>query len=127
MLARLRWLATCYTILSMASPLWLGFVAMVAGQIVKPAEAEDKDKITTSSPMADVANGQPLIVVISLNAQKIDIYRGTMLIASSQVSSGKPGYATPVGAYSILEKQRWHAYKYLQRRAYALDAARGHR
>jgi peptidoglycan hydrolase-like protein with peptidoglycan-binding domain len=109
MLARLRWLAICYTILSMASPLWLGFVAMVAGQIVKPAEAEDKDKITTSSPMADVANGQPLIVVISLNAQKIDIYRGTMLIASSQVSSGKPGYATPVGAYSILEKQRWHA------------------
>ena len=109
MLARLRWLATCYTILSTASPVWLGFVAMVAGQIVKPAEAEDKEKSITSSRIADVAHGQPLTVVISLNAQKIDIYRGTMLIASSQVSSGKPGYATPVGAYSILEKRRWHA------------------
>ena len=122
MLARLRWLATCYTILSTASPVWLGFVAMVAGQIVKPAEAEDKEKSITSSRIADVADGQPLTVVISLNAQKIDIYRGTMLIASSQVSSGKPGYATPVGAYSILEKRRWHEFKYLQRRAYALDA-----
>jgi len=108
MLARLRWLATCYTILSTALPVWLGFIAMVAGQIVKAAEAEDKQKSTTSWPIADVANGQPLTVVISLNAQKIDIYRGTMLIASSQVSSGKRGYATPVGAYSILEKQRWH-------------------
>ena len=108
MLARLRWLVTCYTILSTASPVWLGFVAMVAGQIVKPAEAEDKEKSITSSRIADVADGQALTVVISLNAQKIDIYRGTMLIASSQVSSGKPGYATPVGAYSILEKRRWH-------------------
>ena len=108
MLVRLRWLATCYTILSTALPVWLGFIAMVAGQIVKPAEAEDKQKSTTSSPITDVANVQPLTVVISLNAQKIDIYRGTMLIASSQVSSGKRGYATPVGAYSILEKQRWH-------------------
>src|SRR5262245_25262932 len=122
MRARLPWLASCYAILSTSSPVWFGFVAMVAVQIVQPAEAEDEEKRTTSKPLADVANGQPLTAVVSLDAQKIDIYRSTMLIASSQVSSGKPGYATPVGAYSILEKQRWHASNIYSLRAYASDA-----
>ena len=39
---------------------------------------------------------------------QVDIYRGTALVANSKVSSGKPGYATPAGVYSILEKRRWH-------------------
>jgi peptidoglycan hydrolase-like protein with peptidoglycan-binding domain len=85
---------------------WFTVVVVLASVSGIPAEA--KNKIVTDSPIADIASGQPMTIVISLGAQKVDIYRSTSLVASSQVSSGKPGYATPAGVYSILEKQKWH-------------------
>ena len=83
---------------------------MTAVQSVLPAESKNREKRVTAPPISDIANGQPLTIVISLNAQKVDVYRGTALVANSQVSSGKRGYATPAGVYSILEKQRWHEF-----------------
>jgi L,D-transpeptidase-like protein len=47
-------------------------------------------------------------LIISLRDQKIDIYRGTLLIATSKVSTGMRGYTTKPGVFSILEKQRYH-------------------
>jgi lipoprotein-anchoring transpeptidase ErfK/SrfK len=64
----------------------------------KPAEAE----------IPDTDKSQPMILVVSLGKQKVDIYRGTTLITSSQVSTGMPGHATKAGVFSILEKQRYH-------------------
>ena len=52
--------------------------------------------------------GQPLTLVVSLAKQKVDVFRGTTLVTSSQVSTGMPGHATKAGIYSILEKQRFH-------------------
>ena len=37
------------------------------------------------------AFGEPTTLVVSLNQQKIDVYRGMALVASSKVSSGMPG------------------------------------
>ena len=54
------------------------------------------------------AFGEPTTLVVSLNQQKIDVYRGMALVASSKVSSGMPGHATKPGVFSILEKQRYH-------------------
>ncbi len=51
---------------------------------------------------------QPLTLVVSLREQKLDVYRGTGLVISSKVSSGKRGYDTKAGVFSILEKQRYH-------------------
>ena len=51
---------------------------------------------------------EPLMLVVSLDAQKIDIYRGVKQIASAKVSSGMPGYDTRAGVFSILEKKRRH-------------------
>lgn len=50
----------------------------------------------------------PLIAVVSLNSQRVTVYsaRGKMLEAP--VSTGKPGYETPAGIYSILQKRRDH-------------------
>jgi len=50
----------------------------------------------------------PLHLLISLDAQEIDVYQGADLIESSPISSGKPGYSTPTGVFSILEKRRRH-------------------
>jgi hypothetical protein len=87
---------------------WFGLVVVLGVLSGMPVEAKSKEKIATDPAIADIPNGQPMTIVISLGAQKVDVYRGTTLITSSQVSSGKPGYATPAGVYSILEKQKWH-------------------
>jgi lipoprotein-anchoring transpeptidase ErfK/SrfK/peptidoglycan hydrolase-like protein with peptidoglycan-binding domain len=50
----------------------------------------------------------PLTLIVSLSQQKIDVYRGTALVVSSKVSSGKRGYDTRGGVFSILEKHRHH-------------------
>ncbi len=58
--------------------------------------------------IATVPKLEPLTVVVSLNRQMLDVYRGTELIESTKVSSGKPGHETRTGVYSILQKRRHH-------------------
>ena len=51
---------------------------------------------------------EPMIVVVSVGQQKVDVYRGTTLVTTSAVSTGTAEHPTFIGAFSILEKQRWH-------------------
>jgi peptidoglycan hydrolase-like protein with peptidoglycan-binding domain len=85
----------------------LGVAALAAAVAVVPADAKKNSK-----GAEDVAVGadasQPMTLVVSLGNQKVDIYRGTTLVTSSSVSTGKPGYATKAGVFSILEKRRRH-------------------
>lgn len=50
----------------------------------------------------------PLRLVVSLGKQEIGVWRGTTLIETSRISTGKPGHSTPPGVYSILQKRKWH-------------------
>jgi len=60
-------------------------------------------------PNAWAANtAKPLKIIVSLKKQHMDVYRGTEKVFSSRVSTGKRGYSTPAGIFSILEKRRWH-------------------
>ena len=58
------------------------------------AEADDPD--------------MPLQILVSLDEQKLEVYRGTKLIETTRISSGKRGHGTPTGVFSILEKRRRH-------------------
>ncbi|WP_209015208.1 L,D-transpeptidase family protein [Roseibium limicola] len=75
-----------------------------------PAEAAGTK--TASLPSAEKATREaelaPLQMMVSLKAQKIDVYRGTELLSSSPISSGQNGHRTPTGVFSILEKRRRH-------------------
>ncbi len=52
-------------------------------------------------------------VVVSLGDQMAYLYRGNTLVAVSTVSSGKPGHDTPLGIFSVLDKQTlYHSKKY---------------
>jgi hypothetical protein len=53
----------------------------------------------------DVPAGGPERVVISLSDQMAYLYRGSMLMAASTISSGQPGRDTPTGVFSVLDKQ----------------------
>jgi lipoprotein-anchoring transpeptidase ErfK/SrfK len=91
-----------------ATALWLGTAALVCVAPVHPAEAGKNPKKVSAEPAAQFDIHEPMIVVVSVGQQKIDIYRGTNLVTTSAVSTGTAEHPTFVGAFSILEKQRWH-------------------
>jgi peptidoglycan hydrolase-like protein with peptidoglycan-binding domain len=87
----------------------IGVAALALGaSAILPAEAQKRQAKPADEALPDPANGEPMTLVVSLNQQKVDIYRGTALVTSSKVSTGKRGYATKAGVFSILEKKRKH-------------------
>lgn len=50
----------------------------------------------------------PVAIVISIPDQRAYVYRGTALVAASTVSTGRDGNETPVGAFTILQKEEMH-------------------
>ena len=50
----------------------------------------------------------PVIVIVNLQEQLLFVYRNGMRIGRSSISSGKSGYATPTGVFTILEKEVEH-------------------
>jgi lipoprotein-anchoring transpeptidase ErfK/SrfK len=55
----------------------------------------------------DSGSGSPRIVV-HVGEQKAYFYKGKTVVGESTVSTGKPGFGTPVGSYQIVSKDRNH-------------------
>ena len=91
------------------SATWLGIGALALLVAAGPADAKQKQKkAPDDQSIADIDNGEPMTLVVSVGAQKVDIYRGTNLVTTSAVSTGTAEHPTMIGAFSIIEKQRWH-------------------
>jgi len=50
----------------------------------------------------------PLQIIISIADQRVSLFDNGALIARSSVSTGTQGHPTPLGAFSVISKQRWH-------------------
>jgi lipoprotein-anchoring transpeptidase ErfK/SrfK len=50
----------------------------------------------------------PLIISISIAQQKLRVYDANGLFAESPVSTGMPGHSTPMGVFSVIQKQKFH-------------------
>lgn len=50
----------------------------------------------------------PLQIYVSKADQSLTVYDGEEIVATSKVSTGKPGHTTPSGIFSILEKRKYH-------------------
>src|SRR5262249_50576706 len=51
----------------------------------------------------------PLQIVISIADQRVSLYDNGTLIGRSSVSTGVRRHPTPLGVFSVIEKERWHA------------------
>lgn len=78
--------------LSLASALLVALSASASAQSLLPATADPS----------------PLVAVVSLKSQRISVFDRTGEIASSPVSSGRKGYETPRGIFSVLERKEEH-------------------
>ena len=88
----------------------MGVAALTLAVAALPAEAGKKQKPAKAPDESIVAvdNKQPMIVVVSIGQQKVDVYRGTSLVTTSAVSTGTAQHPTFIGAFSIMQKARWH-------------------
>ncbi|MCB1387537.1 MAG: L,D-transpeptidase [Rhodobacteraceae bacterium] len=50
----------------------------------------------------------PVAVVVSLDEQRVHVYRNGIRIAVSTCSTGRPGHETPTGVFVVLQKDRHH-------------------
>jgi hypothetical protein len=50
----------------------------------------------------------PVVVLVSLPQQTMNVYRNGILIGRSSISSGGKGNSTPPGVFNILEKKQTH-------------------
>src|SRR5207248_9338768 len=52
--------------------------------------------------------GTPVMAVVSLGNQRVTIYDANGWIMRARVSSGRKGYETPAGIYSVIQKEAEH-------------------
>lgn len=50
----------------------------------------------------------PLIIAVSIEQQKVRVYDANGLFAESPVSTGMKGHSTPMGVFSIIQKNKMH-------------------
>jgi hypothetical protein len=61
------------------------------------------------TPEKDSAKPQgPLVIAISIQKQKLRIYDANGFFAESPISTGMPGHSTPMGVFSVIQKQKLH-------------------
>lgn len=80
-------------------------VSMETGQLL----ANDGLSPGQSRWLPEVATATgTLSIVVSTSLQRAYVFRGSTLIGVTTVSTGQPGYDTPTGRFTILEKQVTH-------------------
>ena len=56
----------------------------------------------------ELAPSGPMVMLVSLDEQRIYVYRNGVAIGASRISTGRRGHETPTGVYTILQKEREH-------------------
>ncbi len=58
--------------------------------------------------LPELAPSGPVVAVVNLHTQLVQLYRNGVAIGYSSASTGKPGHGTPTGLFKVLEKRRHH-------------------
>jgi lipoprotein-anchoring transpeptidase ErfK/SrfK len=76
----------------------------------RPHRAKHHHRLAKSESAAKVARKPqgPIIIAISIRRQTLKVYDANGLFAETPVSTGMRGHSTPMGVFSIIQKQKWH-------------------
>ncbi len=106
----------------MGRGLWIAGVCVALALVAGSAQAQGA-RVSSAAELARLADqltpGQwvwapqvapagPLLVYVDLSRQRATVYRNGVRIAVSTVSSGREGYETPTGVFTILQKDADH-------------------
>ena len=85
--------------------------ALVAAGAPSLAEARHRHHAAATTLPGDwteAPRNGPLTLVVSIPRQRLTVYDGTNVLATTPVSTGVPGHKTPTGVFSVIQKQRFH-------------------
>lgn len=92
---------------------------IAAPAVARSAEAESETALPRLKPGQSVwfdspqliktgSASAPVKIVVAIQQQLAMVYQGEKLVGVSTVSTGSPGYETPLGEFTILEKKVFH-------------------
>jgi lipoprotein-anchoring transpeptidase ErfK/SrfK len=74
--------------------------------------AAQRHQERSEQPKKDPGFGElpkgPLQLAVNISTQKVTLYSNGVRVAQGPVSTGMPGHPTPMGVFSIIEKDRYH-------------------
>jgi len=100
------WIAVVHRVLALA--LLLTAFGFAAARDASVALATGDLRAGEFVWMPQVAPRGPVLIVIGLQEQEAYVFRNGVRIGRSSVSTGRAGYETPTGVFSILQKRREH-------------------
>ncbi len=86
-------------------------VLVISGSVI-PTEAahrraEPNQPTAAAKDFGDLPKG-PLQLVVSAASQRVTLYAGGTLVTQAPIATGIPAKPTPMGIFSIIEKDRYH-------------------
>jgi hypothetical protein len=94
------------TIASLIAAPLAGAAGFTKGRELAPMPTEFKPGDYVWKP--EISPSGPVVVVVSIPAQQMYVFRNGVRIGRSTVSTGTKGHATPTGVFTILEKNVKH-------------------
>jgi hypothetical protein len=91
---------------ALAEPITANASGHTKGRAVQPLTSEFKPGDYVWHP--EISPAGPVVIIVSLPAQKMYVYRNGVRIGRSTVSTGKPGKHTPTGVFTVLQKKVSH-------------------
>src|SRR5207244_11398823 len=67
----------------------------------------EKSDSKKQTGFGDMPKG-PLQLVVSIGTQKVTLFSNGVRVAQGPISTGVPGHPTPLGVFSVIEKDRYH-------------------
>ena len=99
---------------ALVSTVAFAFVAALAN----PADAAIRSRVKAAANTAKKPNPEKdgfgeaskgvLQIVVSIGSQRVTLYSNGARVAQGPVSTGTPGHPTPMGVFSIIQKDRYH-------------------
>jgi hypothetical protein len=86
----------------------VGCAALLLTGSIGPVGAQTHRDARGYQAVASRPAGAPLMAIVALRNQRITIYDTDGAILRAPVSSGQPGYETPAGIYSVIQKEAEH-------------------
>jgi lipoprotein-anchoring transpeptidase ErfK/SrfK len=76
--------------------------------VVRPSHKRGGKSAEAAKPEPPKQPAGPLILAVSIGSQHVTVYDNGTPIASAPISSGMAGHLTPMGVFSVIQKDRWH-------------------
>ncbi|MBV8357318.1 MAG: L,D-transpeptidase family protein [Deltaproteobacteria bacterium] len=108
-------------VLILATSLSASAARHTKGRAVQQLTSEFKNSDYVWHP--EISPAGPVVIIVSLPAQRMYVYRNGVQIGVSTVSTGTKSHATPTGIFTILQKKGQSRIEHLQRSTDASYAA----